>query len=182
MRCAPLAPIPAPVLFEVHVTEKGLVDRTKKKHMITATNAALDQKQILKLMEQWADAIRAKDVDARVANYAPNVQLFDVVDPMEYFGAEAVKRRAAEWFSSFDGPLGFETHDWRIAADGDVAFSHGLNHVTGTKTDGQKLDMWWRATVCFRKMNDQWMVTHEHNSVPFDVSTGKASLDLKPEK
>jgi hypothetical protein len=24
------------------------------------------------------------------------------------------------------------------------------------------------------------MVTHEHNSVPFDVVSGKASLDLKP--
>jgi hypothetical protein len=30
-------------------------------------------------------------------------------------------------------------------------------------------------------MDENWMVTHEHNSVPFDAETGKASLDLKPE-
>jgi ketosteroid isomerase-like protein len=40
--------------------------------------------------------------------------------------------------------------------------------------------MWWRTTVCFRKLDGKWMVTHEHNSVPFDVESGKASLDLKP--
>jgi uncharacterized protein (TIGR02246 family) len=150
--------------------------------MITATNPALDQKQILSLMDLWADAVRSRNIGGRMSNYAPNVQLFDVVEPLEYFGSDAVRKRAAEWFSSFDGPLEFEMHDLRISSDGDVAFSHSLNHVTGTKTDGQKLDMWWRATLCLRKMDDQWMVTHEHNSVPFDVETGKALLDLKPNK
>jgi ketosteroid isomerase-like protein len=148
--------------------------------MITANNPAIDQAQITKLMESWANAIRAKDVDSRTSNYAPNVHLFDVVEPLQCLGSNAVKQRAGEWFSTFDGPLGFEMHDLRIAADGDVAFSHSLNHVSGTKVDGQKVDMWWRATVCYRKMGEQWMVTHEHNSVPFDMQNGKASLDLKP--
>jgi uncharacterized protein (TIGR02246 family) len=149
--------------------------------MITANNnSAIDQAQIMKLMEHWAKAIQEKDIDARMSNYAPNVQLFDVVEPLEYVGADAVRRRATEWFSTFDGPLGFEMHDLRIAADGDVAFSHSLNHVSGKKTDGQILDMWWRATICYRKMDDAWNVTHEHNSVPFDVKTGKASLELRP--
>src|SRR6202035_4030437 len=120
------------------------------------------------LLENWASAIRAKDIDARMSNYAPNVSLFDVVGPLEHFGKEAIRQRAIEWFSTFDGPLEFEMHDLRISSDGDVAFSHSLNHVSGTKTDGNKLDMWWRATVCYRKMDDEWMVTHEHNSVPFD--------------
>ena len=71
-------------------------------------------------------------------------------------------------------------HDLRIATDNDVAYSYSLNHVRGTRSDGTKLDMWWRATVCFRKMDDQWMVAHEHNSVPFNPETGQASLQLKP--
>jgi ketosteroid isomerase-like protein len=150
--------------------------------MITATNPAVDQIQIMKLVDNWANAIRTKDLNARMVNYAPNIQLFDVVEPLEYFGANAVRKRASEWFSAFDGPLDFEMHDLRLSSDGDVAFSHSLNHVIGMKTDGKKLDMWWRATVCYRKMGDQWMVTHEHNSVPFDVESGRASLALKPEK
>ena len=148
--------------------------------MITANNPAIDQAQIMKLTEHWAKAIREKDIDARMSNYAPNVQLFDVVEPLEYLGAEAVRKRAADWFAAFDGPLSFDVVDLRIASDGDVAFSHSLNHVSGMMTDGKKVDMWWRATVCYRKMDDAWMVTHEHNSVPFNVESGRASVNLKP--
>jgi ketosteroid isomerase-like protein len=148
--------------------------------MTTASNEVIDQAQIVKLIDHWVDAIRSKDVDARLSNYSKNVSLFDVIEPMQYFGFDAVRKRAAEWFSTFDGPLGYEMHDLRIATNDDVAFSHSLNHVSGTKTDGKKLDMWWRATVCYRKLGDQWLVVHEHNSVPFNSNTGKASLDLQP--
>ena len=37
-----------------------------------------------------------------------------------------------------------------------------------------------RATVCFGKVDGKWMITHEHNSVPFNMENGQASLDLKP--
>ena len=148
--------------------------------MITASNEAIDQAQISKLIDHWADAVRSKDVEASLSNYSKNVSLFDVIEPLHCFGIDAVRKRAAEWYSSFDGPVAFEMRDLRIATNDDVAFSHSLNHVSGTKTDGRKLDMWWRATVCYRKLSNQWVVAHEHNSVPFNPDTGKASLDLEP--
>ena len=61
-----------------------------------------------------------------------------------------------------------------------VFFSHSLNRVSGTRTDGKEIDMYWRATVCYRKIDGKWVVTHEHNSVPFDPESGRASLDFKP--
>lgn len=67
-----------------------------------------------------------------------------------------------------------------ITAGEDVAFCHYLYRVTGTRADGGQVDMWVRATVCFHKQNGMWLVTHEHQSVPFDPETGKASLDLEP--
>ncbi len=148
--------------------------------MTTEIDPVIEQAQIEKIVEHWKEAIRSKDLNARMSNYAPNVSLFDVVKPFQYVGSDAVRKRATEWFSSFEGPLDFDMCDLRIATDNDTAFSHSLNHVLGTKKDGQAVDMWWRSTVCFRKMDEQWMVTHEHNSLPFDVQTGKASLNLKP--
>ena len=62
----------------------------------------------------------------------------------------------------------------------DAAFSHSLNHVSATTKDGRELDMFWRATMCFRNAGGRWTVTHEHSSVPFDMASGKALLDLKP--
>jgi ketosteroid isomerase-like protein len=46
--------------------------------------------------------------------------------------------------------------------------------------DGEINDVWVRATVCFRKIDGHWKVTHEHMSVPYDMETSKASVDLKP--
>jgi len=141
---------------------------------------ANDEARIRALIDDQAKAIRTKDIDGSVACYAPDVLLFDVVNPLQYVGSEAARKRLAEWFSSFRGPIDYELRDLSITTGDDAAFAHSLNRVSATTTDGRKLDMWWRATVCYRKLDGQWMVTHEHASVPFDVASGQASLDLKP--
>jgi uncharacterized protein (TIGR02246 family) len=149
--------------------------------MTTANSkSAADEALIRLLVDDRVKAVRARNVDAAVSNISPDILLFDVVNPLQYVGSDALRKRAEEWFSSFQGPIGFEVRDLSIMTGDDVAFSHSLSHVSATRTDGIKLDMWWRATACYRKIDGKWMVTHEHNSVPFDVQTGKASLDLKP--
>jgi len=148
--------------------------------MTTANSKSADEARIRSLIDDRVKAVRAKDIDAALSNISPDILSFDVVNPLQYVGSDEVKKRAEEWFSSFQGPIGFEVRDLRITTGDDVAFSHNLSHVSATRTDGIKLDMWWRATVCYSKIEGKWMVTHEHNSVPFDVQTGKASLDLKP--
>ncbi len=111
---------------------------------------------------------------------APDILTFDVVNPLQNIGSDASRKRVEEWFASFQGPINYETRDMNITAGDDVAFSHSLCHVGATKVDGGHLDMWWRSTICFRKIDGNWLVTDEHNSVPFDPKSGKASLDLKP--
>jgi ketosteroid isomerase-like protein len=47
--------------------------------------------------------------------------------------------------------------------------------------DGEKVDMWLRETLCFRKIDGKWKITHEHESVPFYMDGSfKAAVDLKP--
>lgn len=137
--------------------------------------------QVRRLIDELVKASRAKNADKVIANYAPDVHAFDVINPLQFVGADAVKKRAEHWFSSFEvGPIGFDVSELAINASHDVAFCHSLNHVDARTTDGNKIDMWWRATYCLRKTDGEWKVTHLHNSVPFDMETGKASLDLKP--
>jgi len=53
--------------------------------------------------------------------------------------------------------------------------------MTGTKTDGQQVDLWFRSTACLRRTNRAWQITHVHNSVPFAMDgSDRALLDLKP--
>lgn len=135
---------------------------------------------IRSLVEDSVKALRAKDIDRLVASYAPDVMLFDVVKPLRSSGAQAVRKRLEDWLT-FRDPIEYEVRDLSISAAGDVAFSHSLNHVSATTKDGKQLDMWWRASVGYRKLDGKWLITLEHVSVPFDVTSGKALLDLKPE-
>jgi ketosteroid isomerase-like protein len=133
----------------------------------TAAGTAKDEADIRRLFDGWAEAVRAKDIDGALRGYAPDLLAFDLINPLRYVGLDDLRSRLADWFLSFAGPIGYENRDLSVAASQDVAFSHSLNHVNGTTTDGQKIDMWWRATVCFRKIDGEWMVTHSHTSEVF---------------
>ncbi len=148
--------------------------------MTTETDSATDEAQIRALVDDWASALRAKDINRLMASYAPDVLTFDVVNPLQRKGLDAARKRAEEWISSWQGPIECEIRERTITTGGNVAFSHNLSHFNGKKMDGGDIDMWIRATLCYRKSDGRWNVTHEHVSVPFDPESGQASLDLKP--
>lgn len=148
---------------------------------MTAENIkAMDEAHIHTLLELRVKAIRARDINGVMASFAPDLRSFDVIDSLQTAGVEAARKRAEEWTASFQGRIGFEIWDLSITTGADVAYSHSLNRISGTTALGNKIDMYWRATVCYRKLAGRWLITHEHNSVPFDPKTGRASLDLKP--
>lgn len=148
--------------------------------MTIQNNKAIDEAQIRTLIEDRVKAVRAKNINGLMSNHASDVLSFDVVNPLQYTGSDTVRERAEEWFSLYQGSIGYETRDLSITTGDDVAFCHYLYRVSGTRTDGEKVDMWVRATVCYCKIDGTWMITHEHNSVPFDMETLKASLEIKP--
>jgi uncharacterized protein (TIGR02246 family) len=136
--------------------------------------------EIRALIEQRVVAVRARDVDTAMACIAPDMRSFDVVNALQSTGREASRERTEAWFASFQGPIGFEILDLSMVAGDDVAFSHSLNRYSGTQTGGVEINMWVRATTCYRKIDGTWLITHEHQSVPFDGASGRASLDLTP--
>jgi uncharacterized protein (TIGR02246 family) len=139
-----------------------------------------DEAQIRQLIDNWAKALRAKDVDGLMANYAPDMLLFDLA-PLQYKGADAYRKSWEKWLPTFQGPLGFDRREVNITAGDEVAFCHCLNRITGKRVDGTETDVWVRVTVCFRKIDGKWMVTHEHVSVPFHMDGSyRAAVDLKP--
>ena len=147
---------------------------------MTTDDKAADELRIRKLMDEWVQALRTKDLEAIVSRQAPDVLSFDVVNPLQYVGIDETRRRAEAWLSSFQGPVGLEMRDLRVSVGDDVAFAHSLNRVSGRMANGGEIDMWLRSTMGLRKIDGTWTVTHQHSSVPFDGETGKASLDLKP--
>jgi ketosteroid isomerase-like protein/uncharacterized protein YndB with AHSA1/START domain len=147
---------------------------------VTLTSASQDEFAIYTLFTDRAEAIRAKDVDGSIAAYSPDVLKFDLAPPLASTGAQD-SDGLKYWYGTWQGPIGYELRDLSISAGADIAFSHSLNHMTGTTTDGEQTDLWFRETVCLRKTSGTWKIVHEHNSVPLYMDgTGKAATDLKP--
>ncbi len=144
--------------------------------MPTTTTATRDEAQIRECIDASAQALRAKDIDALMAHYAPDMVTFDLM-PLQLQGAEAYRKNFERWFASVQGPIDYEIRDVRIAMRDDVAFSHYVARVRSTRTTGKKNDYWVRVTMGLQKMNGQWMVTHEHVSMPFiNMETLQAAL------
>jgi PhnB protein len=135
--------------------------------------------QIRAVIDDWARAMRAKDVAGVMAHYAPDSVTFDLAPPLISTGADAEGLQA--WFSTWPGPIGYEIRDRRITAGDDVAFCHSLNRLSGTKSDGEKADVWFRLTLGLRKLGGEWRIAHQHESVPFYMDGSyRAAVDLKP--
>lgn len=142
-----------------------------------------DETQIRSLLDQFADAIHNKDANGVIALLTQDAVVFDLAPPLVQ-GPDATRTPAFldEWFQTWKGPINSDSHDIKVAAGDGVAYAHGLQHMTGTKVSGEKSDLWFRATACFRRENGQWRIAHMHNSVPFTMDgSEKALLDLEPE-
>lgn len=138
--------------------------------------------EIKALFDHWKTAFEAKDVNGVMTIYAPGDALtaFDVVPPLQFRGAEAYRKDYAEFFGQFKGPIHVEDPGMQIVASDKVAIAYGLERLTGTLTNGTPVDIWLRYSEGLKRIDGQWRVVHEHISVPADLNTGKAALDLKP--
>lgn len=148
--------------------------------MTAAIGKSSDEAQIRQLMDNWADALRAKDVNRMMSNYSPDVLVYGVTPPLQYRGAIEYRKKWEEMFNSLKGVIGYEVRDLTITTRGDIAFSHCLSRISERVNYENANLPWIRVTLCLQKIDGRWMVTHEHASMPFDVQTGKASVDLKP--
>jgi ketosteroid isomerase-like protein len=127
-----------------------------------------------------AKAIRAKDIDGVMSLYAPNIVSFDIAPPLRYAGADNKRRAWQEFFAVHTGPVAYEVRELTVMTQGELAFVHSLNHVSGTLAGGHTSDLWLRWTACFRRTDGVWLVVHDHVSVPADLEHGEAALNLAP--
>ena len=148
--------------------------------MTTHQSTASGEAQIRQLIEQWTQAPYAKDLNTLMSYYTPDILTFDILPPLQYQGVEAYRKNFEAWFAGVQGPIEYETRDLRIVTSEEVAFCHGLNRARSTRTTGEHTETWVRVTVGFRKIEGTWRITHEHVSVPCDMETSHALLDLQP--
>ncbi len=138
--------------------------------------------EIEALEKSFIAAFNAKNVDAIMAFYAPDNQLyvFDVTPPRAYAGWDAYKKDWEQAFAENPGPISVHMVEQHITVVGPVAYNYSIQATSLTDKAGKKHDMVVRVTDIFRKMNGKWLIVHEHVSVPVDLATGRADMMSKP--
>jgi ketosteroid isomerase-like protein len=137
-------------------------------------------KEIRGWLDRWTKAFTAKDVDAIMALYADDVIAYDVVPPLQYAGKAEYRTDYLQFLSQYGDNLKVEVRDLHVGANGDLGYAAGLELISGTLKNGQKSELWVRFTSLFRKSGGHWLDFHDHVSVPADIESGKAMLELKP--
>lgn len=145
-----------------------------------STNSRKDVDAIKAQYEQWKHAFEARDLNGIMAIYAPDVVAYDIVPPLQFDGADAYRKDYSEFLAQFKGPIRVTAPNVHVEQSGDVAFAFGLERLRGTLTSGTPVDMWLRFSDGWERRNGRWLVAHEHVSVPVDLASGKARLDLTP--
>lgn len=141
-----------------------------------------DEAKIEALAAELTAAINAKDVNGIMKIYVPDESLvvFDILPPRQYVGANAFRKDWENFLTAFKGPVKFEISDLHVEADGTIGYSHSIQHVSGTDPKGGPIDVTWRDTAAYRKIGGNWLIVHEHGSVPVDMATGKPDWSSKP--
>jgi ketosteroid isomerase-like protein len=136
----------------------------------------VDEAAIRMLEDKFAAALNAGDIDAMMKNYIPDKSLvvFDVVPRKEYYGADTYRKNWEDFFSHFNGKPKITITALGITVEGNIGFSHSIQHVTGTDMEGHAIDRTVRVTNGYRKIGGNWLIVLEHISVPVDLRTGKA--------
>ena len=138
-----------------------------------------DRAAIARKISDWTRALGNKDADTVSQFFTKDVVSFDLAPPLKHVGFD--RKMMEDWFKTWKGGIGYEVTDQVIEVSDTIAVARSLDHMTGTKVDGEKVDVWTRSTVCFRKEGEGWKVMHVHASVPFYMDGSlKAAVDLKP--
>ena len=138
------------------------------------------ESEIRHRIDELVAAVRAADLERVMSIYAQDIVSFDVEPPLRHIGTAAKRKNWARVFSMYQRPLQYEIRDLAVAVNDDVAFGYGLVRIGGTLKNGNQTERWLRSTTCFRKIAGHWLIVHDQVSVPLDVESGRALLNLNP--
>ncbi len=127
--------------------------------------------EITALIKTWDEALRARDADALTAEYADAVCIFDVGSQLRDRNAYREQWQAClPWFGD---RAWIDRRGMQLFAGSDIAFLHGFTRVGGERSPKPEDTPWMRVTVCYRKVDGDWRVEHEHASMPIDFEAGE---------
>jgi ketosteroid isomerase-like protein len=134
--------------------------------MDKSRSAPEEEVQVRELIELWIAAVRRRDFAGIIQDHSADIVMFDVPPPFQSRGIEAYKKTWDLFFACSGDPVAFGITEMNITAGSDVAFVFATMRCDEPESDGGRKPLNFRLTIGLRKIGGQWLVTHEHHSIP----------------
>ena len=136
---------------------------------------------ITDVLNAYAAAVLAKDVDAFMALYDDEVSIFDMWGEWSYEGADAWRTVVMDWFGSLgDDRVVVSFKEVQTIVTPELAVAYAF--VTYQAESGAGIflrALTNRMTLSLRPKQGAWKIVHEHTSAPADFNTSKVMLQRK---
>ncbi len=143
-----------------------MINRSALEVAAPVTHPTPDELAIRSLVENWASAVRRKDLKGILRHHASSMLMFDVPPPLKSERIEAYEKTWDLFYSASPEPVVFDIREMNVSAGDDVAFVAALMRCAVREANGKFAPLDFRLTICLRKIDHQWTVLHEHHSVP----------------
>lgn len=140
------------------------------------------QKSIDRTLDLYKSAVLARDVEAFMRLYDPEVRVFDAWGIWLYAGAAAWQTAVEGWFTSLGSErVHVRFDDVQSSSDRDMAMVSAVVTYAGVSADGAPLrTMQNRLTWVLRTRGHVLRIVHEHTSAPIGFDDSKAILQRAP--
>jgi uncharacterized protein (TIGR02246 family) len=132
-----------------------------------ADDAKNEEAAIRNLIEAWASAVRASDINGVIAHHTDDVLMFDVPPPVAVRGIAAYRETWPPFFEALaEGEAAFDLVELHVTAGDRVAFATALLRCGSTEELAEDDTPRLRLTIGLRKADGTWKIAHEHHSFP----------------
>jgi uncharacterized protein (TIGR02246 family) len=137
--------------------------------------AGKDEAELQGMLDDWAAAVRAHDIEGVLRHHSDDILMFDVVGDRQLQGLDAYRKSWLEDFFPWHGETAkFTLNGIRISAGETAAFATALLDCAGTEY-GRPVAFDLRLTVGFEMRDGRWTFVHEHHSQAYPTYRDPAS-------
>jgi ketosteroid isomerase-like protein len=159
------------------------MEQQQKAKPSASSNAFLDQEyDVRQKIEAYMKAIRNGELEAITSFYSDKIVAYDMMPPLKFNDLKRYKETAWKqcFTDAFKFPIVYDYKEDSFKVFGDSALMYGEIHMIGTfQQGGEKTECRLRNTMFFQKIDSEWKIVHEHNSVPLDMNM-RGLMNLKP--
>ncbi len=136
------------------------------------------EQSIQRLLEAYATAVHAKDVEGFMRLYDPEVRVFDAWGVWSYEGAASWRAAVEAWLTSLgEEKVKVSFAEVRVSGDRDLAIVSAFATYAGLSAQDEQLrSMQNRVSWGLTRSGGDLRIIHEHTSAPLGFEDMKAIL------